>query len=489
MQQAAGVRVEWYQQGDGQAAQREWASSADGRIDGVAHACVQRPMTSPKILLIRAWTRLNNFFGRGLVITVGSILLVGLAVALAAFLFLNTAAPRTLTITSGPAGSSFQRTAERYQKILEREGVAVKILPSDGSAENLKRLADPKQHVDVGFVLGGAAGDKTYDQLQSLGAVAYQPLTVFHRGKKEELLSAFKGRRINIGPAGSGTHDLALALLKLNGIASGDGTVIDETDFEDPAKALAEDRTDVVFLMGDSTDRTVIRKLMRDGGVQLFSFTQADAYVRRMHTLNKLHLPRGSLDLGNDLPPDDIWLIGPTVQLVARESLHPALSDLLLEAAREVHGRPGLYRKQGEFPAAREGEFRLSADAARYYATGKTFLYRTFPFWLATLIARVLAFLVPIVLLLLPALKFAPMIYRWRIESRIYRWYQVLLDLEREAFKPDVDDSRRAELLRQLDHIEAAVNRIVSPASFGDMFYGLRGHIGFVRRNLQPENQ
>jgi hypothetical protein len=158
------------------------------------------------------------------------------------------------------------------------------------------------------------------------------------------------------------------------------------------------------------------------------------------------------------------------------------LSDLLLEAAREVHGRPGLYRKQGEFPAAREGEFRISPDATRYYATGKTFLYRTFPFWLATLIARVLAFLVPIVLLLLPALKFAPMIYRWRVESRIYRWYQVLLELEREAFKPDVDAARREELLRQLDHIEAAVNRIMSfPASFGDMFYGLRGHIGFVR--------
>lgn len=441
-------------------------------------------MTSPKILLLRAWNRLNNVFGRGLVISMGSILLLGIAVALAGFLFLNTAAPRSLTITTGPTGSSFQRNAERYQKILARDGVKLNILPSDGSAENLRRLADPKQHVDVGFVLGGAAGDKSFEQLMSLGSVAYQPLTIFYRGQKRELLSAFKGTRINIGPAGSGTHDLALALLKLNGIVPDADTVIDEADYEDPARALAENRVDAVFLMGDSTDSSVIRKLMRDGGVHLFSFVQSDAYARRIHTLNKLHLPRGSLDFGNDLPPEDIYLMGPTVQLVARESLHPALSDLLLEAAREVHGKPGLYRRQGEFPAAREGEFRLSPDATRYYATGKTFLYRTFPFWLATLIARVLAFLVPIVLLLLPALKFAPMVYRWRIESRIYRWYQVLLDLEREGFKPGVDGGRRAELLHQLDHIESAVNRIVIPASFGDMFYGLRGHIDFVRANL-----
>ncbi|MCM2306755.1 MAG: C4-dicarboxylate ABC transporter substrate-binding protein [Sulfuritalea sp.] len=441
-------------------------------------------MTSPKILLTRAWARLNVLFGRGLVISVGSILIVCLAVSAGAFLFLNTAAPRSLTISSGPAGSTFHRTAEKYQKILAREGVTLKILPSDGSTENLRRLADAKAGVDIGFVLGGAAGDKEFDQLMALGSVSYQPLMVFYRGEKRELLSQFKGKRLNIGPAGSGPHALALALLKANGIVPGADTMLDETDFDDPGKELREGRVDAVFLMGDSTASSVMRKLMRDGDVRLFSFVQTDAYVRRVRVLNKLLLPRGGLDLGLDLPPEDVYLVGPTVQLVARESLHPALSDLLLEAAREVHGSASLFRKRGEFPAAQEGDFRISADATRYYASGKSFLYSTFPFWLASLIARVLAFLVPVVLLLLPALKFAPMIYRWRIESRIYRWYQVLLELEREAFKPPVDAARRGELLRQLDHIETAVNRIVIPASFGDLFYGLRGHINFVRQSL-----
>ncbi|MFH1869468.1 MAG: TAXI family TRAP transporter solute-binding subunit [Pseudomonadota bacterium] len=441
-------------------------------------------MTSPTILLTRAWARLNVLFGRGLVISVGSILIVCLAVSAGAFLFLNTAAPRSLTLSSGPPGSTFHRTAEKYQKILAREGVKLKILPSDGSPENLRRLADAKAGVDIGFVLGGAAGDKDYDQLMSLGSVSYQPLMVFYRGEKSELLSQFKGRRLNVGPAGSGPHALALALLKANGIVPGADTILDETDFDDPGKELREGRVDAVFLMGDSTASSVMRKLMRDGGVRLFSFVQTDAYVRRVKVLNKLLLPRGGLDLGQDLPPEDVYLVGPTVQLVARESLHPALSDLLLEAAREVHGSASLFRKRGEFPAAQEGDFRISADATRYYASGKSFLYSTFPFWLASLIARVLAFLVPVVLLLLPALKFAPMIYRWRIESRIYRWYQVLLELEREAFKPAVDAARRGELLRQLDHIETAVNRIVIPASFGDLFYGLRGHINFVRQSL-----
>jgi hypothetical protein len=242
-----------------------------------------------------------------------------------------------------------------------------------------------------------------------------------------------------------------------------------------------------VFLMSDSIATKVLRELTRDTSVRLFSFVQADGYVRRIGILNKLQLPRGALDLGRNIPAEDLYLIGPTVHLVARDSLHPALSDLLLEAAREVHGSAGLFRKRGEFPAAHEGEFRISPDASRYYASGKSFLYRSFPFWMASLIARVLAVLVPVVLLLVPAMKIAPVIYRWRIESRIYRWYRVLLELERDAFKPSAGPERREELLRQLDHIEAAVNRNAVPASFGDLFYGLRGHIGFVRKNLKDE--
>ncbi len=70
--------------------------------------------------------------------------------------------------------------------------------------------------------------------------------------------------------------------------------------------------------------------------------------------------------LGGNLPARDLHSIGPTVQLIARESLHPALSDLLIEAAREVHGGSSLLQRAGEFPAPLESDFRISADAKRY---------------------------------------------------------------------------------------------------------------------------
>jgi TRAP-type uncharacterized transport system substrate-binding protein len=431
-------------------------------------------------------TRLDNLFGHGLVVSLGVILAIGLTVSLGVFTFFNTAAPTALTITSGPEGSSFSRNAEKYKKILAKEGVTLNILPSEGSTQNLSRLLDPKTKVDVGFVLGGEVAKTNVDQLMSLGSINYQPLMIFYQGEVKHLLSEFKGARLDIGAEGSGTRILALALLKANGIELKGEAGFIEVDAKDPVTALEEKKIDAVFVMGDSTASDVLRKLLRTPDVHLFDVSQADAYVRRIGYLNKLVLPRGSLDFGKNVPPEDVHLIGPTVELVARDDLHPALSDLLLEAAREVHSGPGLFRKRGEFPAPLEHEFRVSPDATRYYATGKTFLYRTFPFWVASLIARTLAVLVPIVLLLIPGIRLAPAIYRWRIESRIHRWYKVLLDLERDA-QNSTGPERRAELLKKLDEIEASVNRIVVPASFGDLFYGLRGHVTFVRNSLLAE--
>ena len=120
-----------------------------------------------------------------------------------------------------------------------------------------------------------------------------------------------------------------------------------------------------------------LRTLVRSPDVQLYTFAQADAYVRRYAYLDRMELPEGSIDLGKNLPAQDVVLIGPTVELVARKGLHPALSDLLLEVAREVHGKTGLLQKRGEFPAPLEHEFTISDDATRYYKSGKGFLYRS----------------------------------------------------------------------------------------------------------------
>lgn len=411
-------------------------------------------------------------------------ILVSFAIICAVFWFFHSAPPGTITITAGPEGSIFRTNAEKYAAILARKGVKLKILPSEGSLENLKRLADPSFKVDVGFVQGGLTNNVKTDKLVSLGSVYYSPLLVFYLGNERvDLLSRLEGKRLAIGPVGSGTRTLALVLLANNGVEPNGRTALLDLDGEDATKALLEKKIDAAFMMGESASIQNLRKLLHTPGIRLFDFTQADAYTRRITYLNKLKLPEGSIDFGNNIPDRDIHLIGPAVELIARTGLHPALSDLLLDAAHEVHGSAGLLRQQGEFPAPLQHEFRISSDAIRYYKSGKSFLYRYFPFWIASLLNRMIVVVVPLVVVLIPGLRIIPAIYRWRIMMRFYRWYRELLALERYMIV-DLPPEKREEIFARLDEIETEVNKMKVPASFADQFYGLRVNISFVQDRL-----
>ncbi len=192
------------------------------------------------------------------------------------------------------------------------------------------------------------------------------------------------------------------------------------------------------------------------------------------------------MDFGKNIPSQDITLVCPTVELVARDNLHPALSDLLLSAAAEIHGRPALFQNRGDFPAPLENEYKISDDARRFYKSGKSFFYRYLPFWLASLLNRILVVFVPLLLILIPGVKSIPALLRWRMSLRMNRWYRLLLAVEQAALKPK--EFRGADALdRRLDAIESEVNKMKVPASYGDQFYLLRTHITFVRNKLKQE--
>jgi hypothetical protein len=421
---------------------------------------------------------------RDAALTYGPFLLVIVVVLALTLHFIRPAPPTTIVMSSGAEGSMFEVFAGRYAKILARQGVTLKVLPSQGSLENLKRLSDPGYKVDVGFVQGGIASQGDANNLVSLGSVFYVPVLVFYRAPQPiKFLSELDGKRIAIGREGSGARVLAETLLKANGIAAGGKSKLLDLEGKGAQDALVNGTADAAFVMGDSATPATMRDLLHTSGVRLFDFVQSDAYVARFRYLSEIELPPGSLDLGKNTPPQTLALLAPTVELIARPSLHPALSDMLIQAAQEVHGRATLLQKAGEFPAPLEHEYRISDDAQRYYKSGKSFAYRNLPFWLASLVDRIVIVLVPLAVVLLPGLKVVPWLYKWRINARIYRRYAELMALERVAFS-ETTAKERSDVLRRLDEIERRIVADKLPASAAEQLYVLRQHIHFVRNRL-----
>ncbi|MFA7279847.1 MAG: TAXI family TRAP transporter solute-binding subunit [Sterolibacterium sp.] len=404
--------------------------------------------------------------------------------------FIRPAPPRQIIFSSGGEGGAYQSFAARYKDYLARYDIELVEKPSAGSMENLQHLRDEKYPVDAAFIQGGTGRSDDSGALVSLGGLFHEPLWIFYRaGLAQDMpdgeldrLSQLKGRRLAIGPQGSGTHKLAMELLEANGI-QGAPTQLVASGGLSMVEALRQGKVDAVFAVGP-TQSAMVWLLLYTDGVRLMSLSHAEAYARRFPHLTKLTLPRGGVDLVRDIPPHDVTLVSPLATLVVREDIHPALVDLLLQAASEIHGESGLFQKAGEFPRPTQLDFPLSSEAERYYKSGKPLLQRYLPFWAATLIDRLVVMLVPLFALMIPIVKFAPALYGWRVRSRIFRRYGELKLIEAEVDLEPQQHSR-AEWLARLDRIETDVNRMQTPLPFTDLLYNLRGHIGLVREAIQ----
>lgn len=435
---------------------------------------------------LRIPARADKTGWRDLLMIVVPVVLVGVLIAWLAVKFIRPAPPDSIVMLAGPKESSYYTIAERYAKIIARSGVKVQVVETDGAKDNLARLVDSKLKADVGFVLGGLTEGVEIARLMSLGSVFVQPVLVFYRGKEPvELLSQLAGKRIAVGPDGSGTHTMALKFLAANGMDKGAAHLL-ELDGDDAVEALKQGKIDAAFLMGELVRGQVTRELLKLPGIHLMNFRQADGYMRRLKFLSRLTLPEGGFDLGLDLPPHDVELVGPTVELIAHDDLHPALSDLLIAAAQEIHRPAGMYRKAGEYPAPLERDFPISTDAQRFYRSGTPFLYKQLPFWLASLVDRFIVVLVPVVVILIPAVRLIPTLYRWRMRSRVYKWYGALMAIESDMLA-DPTQARKEEIRKRLDDIQEAVNNLHPPVAFADQLYVLREHIRWVRVRLVGE--
>ena len=434
---------------------------------------------------------------RDLLATAGPFILLTVALLALAYYVLKPAPPRHVVFATGSEQGAYAAFGKRYVEELKRNRIEVTLVPSAGSRANLRLLRDPKSPVQIAFVQGGSSENQRNAQeekeelvqLMSLGSMFYEPVWIFYRVdaakkvSKDGVIGDFsqlRGLRVNVGARGSGIPGMMNRLLAAN-LMERDDIVRSQLDPTPAVAALLNGELDAVAMVS-APESPLVQMLLQTPAIRLYEFGQAEAYSRRFRFIRPVTLPRGVVDLSRNVPPRDVPMLAATCSLVAREDLHPALVQLLVQAANRIHSGGGWMAHPGEFPSPNNTEFPLARDAERFYRNGPPFLQRYLPFWLANLVDRMWVALISIIAVLIPLARVLPPIYQFRIRSRVFRWYRQLRRIEEDLAH---EHANHGQLRAELDSLEAWVERITLPLSYTDELYSLRSHIALVRERLR----
>lgn len=410
-----------------------------------------------------------------------------------AYQFVKPSPPRSITIATGGISGAYYAYAQQYKKLLEKEGVELRVLGTQGSIENLELLTSGK--ADIAFVQSGtgrAYQGTTTDKNQALVSLAslyYEPLWLFMSASKMAFKATdLKGRRVAIGTKGSGTRALAELLLSNNSIDTTNASLL-SLDSGSAAQKLVLGQVDYVFMVAAVT-APVVNDLLSNANIVPFDFGRAKAYTRRYRFLSAVELPQGVVDFSRNIPSKDTNLLSAAATLASHEALHPALVSLLMQAVDKVHKDGGLLEELGQFPSEHFTDLPLHKSAKNYFDYGPPLLQRYLPFWAAVLVNQLKVFLIPILALIIPLSRILPPLYRWRVRSHIYRWYRDLRMIEEKMHRQrenneGVPKPEIVLLQKELTVLEQDVIQQSAPLSYTDELYHLQSHIKLVRERLE----
>ena len=413
---------------------------------------------------------------KGLAAAVGIVSIVSLAL-----IYFVPAPPSKVIMATGFKGSTFEYYGRQYRETFARSNVELELRETAGATENLELLRDPKSGVEIALMLGGVSDGKHAPGLLSLGTVYNNPFWLFYSSTEPfERLSQLKGKRIAVGPVGSGTRLSAEKVLGKAGVNSENATLL---PFAASAavEALNDGKVDAVWILG-APDATANHSLLQNPNVRIMSFPTAEAFTIMFPELVRLVLPQGMIDIDRNIPPHDVSLIGSTAKVLVRSDLHPEIVPLLLQAMLEAHGARAIFQRSGEFPNGTDTEYPVAPAATDFYKNGPSYMQRHVPLWLSVHVQRALAVLVTALAIGYPLVRLMPVAYTWFNRRRLFYWYAQLKALE-ASFDTDPTDKHLTKQA-EIERIEDAVSHIQFPLTFSDQVYNLRSHIDIVRQKI-----
>jgi TRAP transporter TAXI family solute receptor len=409
-------------------------------------------------------------------------ILGGAAIVWLALAILIPAPPKKITIATGQRNQIYQAIGNSYRTILARSGVDVDVRLTNGAVENLALLNDPHSGVTAGIVQGGISDGAQSPDLLSLGRINYQVYWLFY-GAAETItdLRQLKGKRVALGPEGSGQRPMTEKILEISGVTDENTTLLG-LSAQESVNAINDGTIDAMFLPF-ALDSPILRSLLANPRARPMSFTEAEALTRIFPYLVRLVLPRGVVDFERIVPSTDMILIAASNVVLVRKDIHPAIIDLLARAIMETHGKPGPFQQAGEFPKPNDPEYPVSETALDFYKNGPTFLNRYLPFWMTNYARRMIAMVATVIAIVLPLFSYAPKGYKWLVNERLNSMYRRLRRIK-ARLQNDMTAAEVSALEADLDGVDRAIHRLAVPMRYSDVYFSVKSHLDLVRTRI-----
>lgn len=404
-------------------------------------------------------------------------------------MYLDPFPDRNIFIGTSFKGSDVHGYGTNASAYLEKNGLNVSVLTTQGAVENANLMLDPKSPVNAGFVYGLALSDEQRKGIYSLGSIDYQPIWIFYNKEKIKNftnLNDLTRYKIGLGPKQSGSYVISRILLKNYGI-----DVAENTNFIPDAFLVSEER----FLKGEvdafilvaSVAAPMIQRLVRMDWVGLYNFNNASAFEKTYNSLEAVKLPAGSINIHPAIPAKDVSLIATTTSFAVRRDVHPDLQLALLMASKQMNRNEKnlFFAKRNEFPAYVDPLVPISPVASKFYDYGPPQVMRYLPFWIAGFVDRAWLVLLSLVAVFYPLSKFNIHLRKFRFIIHERPHYEELLEIDELLCRKRLDKDEKVRITQRLDEINAHAIKGGVPVGEEAHYFDLLNAIYLLRRKLE----
>ncbi len=422
---------------------------------------------------------MRNGLGRKLLASLVLGVIAALLVGMVAVVLLGRP-PKTFTLAAGQPGGMYASFASSLQEALATEGIDVEIIETAGSIENAELLRTG--NADVGLIQSGTEFLTDIGGSTALAEVFYEPFWIFARAGVIEVVDGIPvlaGKRLAIGPAGSGTNATARALIDQTGSTA----IALEWTTDEAIEGLAAGTIDAAFFVV-AANAPLVAELAAIAELELLAVPNVEGLARRLPFLSPVTLFRGTFDPGaTPVPPQDMAMLAARATLMGRDGLNPDLARLIVRELPAVLPVPYVGDLDA-FPSLAQTRFPLNEDARKYLAEGPTPLEAFLPFEIASPLARIYLILLPLLVLAFPIYTLAKAGWEWFNNSRVNSWYPRINAIERNLEASGLDElMAQQDFLVGLDQQLARQRRV--PAGKMGTLYQLRTHLSFVIRRVE----